>query len=44
MWKNLIRTGDTRGHVVNTEEERRTAFLDVESGSCGGASSAAYRR
>jgi hypothetical protein len=54
---------------VNTEEERRTAFVDVEmvavwqghergvvtreevtsawrswSGSCGGASSAAYRR
>jgi hypothetical protein len=30
MWKNLARTDDSGGHVVNTEEERRTAFVDVE--------------
>src|SRR5215213_9168248 len=28
--KNLGRTDDTWGHVVNTDEERRTAFVDLE--------------
>ena len=30
MWKNLLRTDDPWGHVVNTEEQRRLAFVEVE--------------
>jgi ligand-binding sensor domain-containing protein len=30
MWKNLARTGDTWGHVVDTEEQRRRAFVELE--------------
>jgi hypothetical protein len=30
MWKNLLRTHDTWGRVVNTEEQRRMAFVELE--------------
>jgi hypothetical protein len=31
MWKNPLRTDDTvGGHVVNTEERRRSAFVELE--------------
>jgi hypothetical protein len=30
MWKNLARTDYTWGHVVDTEEQRRRAFVELE--------------
>jgi hypothetical protein len=30
MWKNLLRTDDTWGAAVNTEEQRRLAFVELE--------------
>ena len=30
MWKNLARTDDTWGQVVNSEEQRRRAFVELE--------------
>jgi hypothetical protein len=30
MWKNLFVPTTPGGHVVNTEEQRRTAFVDLE--------------
>jgi hypothetical protein len=30
MWKNLLRTDDAWGQVVNTEEQRRMAFVELE--------------
>jgi hypothetical protein len=31
MWKNRVRTDDTfGGHVVNEEDQRRTAFVELE--------------
>ena len=35
MWKNLAHADDTWGQVVNTEEERRTAFVDLEMAAYG---------
>ena len=29
MWKNLARPDDIWGHVVNTDEERQTAFVEL---------------
>ena len=31
MWKNQVRTdGTLGGHVVNEEDQRRTAFVELE--------------